>query len=53
MDNAVTVTAIVDFVFNKDPDLTSTELLDDIIDRIKRGEYYPSELVHLQVIQSA
>lgn len=51
MNNNVTVTAMLKFVFADDCELTPAEFMDDVIDRIRRGEYIPSELVDLQVMQ--
>ena len=51
MNNNVTVTAMLKFVFADDCELSPAEFMEDIIDRIRRGEYIPSELVDLQVMQ--
>lgn len=50
MDNRISIKAVIDFTFVTDPDMSPAEMMAEFIDRIKCGDYFPSDLVDLQVI---
>lgn len=44
------IKAVIDFTFTADPTLTREEMLNEIIDRIKTGEYLPEDVTRLELI---
>ena len=53
MNNRINIKAVIDFAFPTDPDLSPAEMMEELIDRIRSGEYLPSDLIDLQVIPAA
>ena len=52
MKNRVNVKAVIDFAFQTDPDMSPTEMMEELIDRIRSGDYFPSDLINLQVVSA-
>lgn len=52
MNNRISIKAVVDFAFTTDPDMSPSEVMEELIDRIRTGDYFPSDLVDLQVISA-
>ncbi len=50
MNNRVNIKAVIDFAFSTDPDLSPAEMMEEFIDRIKSGDYFPNDLIHLELI---
>ena len=50
MNNHINLRAVIDFAFKTDPDMSPAEMMEEFIDRIKTGEYFPTDLIHLEVI---
>ena len=50
MNNHINLRAVIDFAFKIDPDMSPAEMMEEFIDRIKTGEYFPTDLIHLEVI---
>ena len=50
MNNRINVKAVIDFAFRTDPDLSPAEMMEELVDRIKSGDYFPEDLIRLQVI---
>lgn len=53
MNNRINIKAVIDFAFSTDPDLSPAEMMEEFIDRIKCGDYFPEDLIKLQVIPTA
>lgn len=47
------VRAVIDFEFDSPDDLDETEMLAEIEDRIRSGEYFPRNVVKLTIDASA
>lgn len=45
----ITVRATIDFSFSTDPDLTVSELLAELEDRIRMGEFFPHDVIRLSI----
>lgn len=52
MNNRISIKAVIDFAFTTDPDMSPSEMMEELIDRIRSGDYFPSDLVDLQVISA-
>lgn len=52
MNNRINIKAVIDFAFVTDPDMSPAEMMAEFIDRIKCGDYFPTDLVDLQVISA-
>lgn len=50
MDNRISVKAVIDFAFNVDPEMSPAEMMDELIDRIRSGEYFPEDLIDVELI---
>lgn len=50
MDNRINIKAVIDFAFPTDPDLTPAEMMAEFVDRIRSGEYFPEDLINVQLI---
>ena len=50
MNNRINVKAVIDFAFRTDPDLSPAEMMEEFIDRIKSGDYFPEDLIRVQVV---
>lgn len=50
MKERISIKAVIDFTFNTDPDYTRDEMIEEIIDRIRSGDYFPSDVVGLELI---
>lgn len=44
------IKAVIDFTFTCDPTFTREEMIEEIIDRIKTGEYLPEDVTGLELI---
>lgn len=53
VDNRINIKAVIDFAFSTDPSLSPAEMMEEFIDRIKSGDYFPNDLIHLEVISAA
>ena len=53
ISNALPLTAIIDFNFTNVLNLPLTEWIADINNRIKSGEYHPSEIVRIRLVPNA
>lgn len=52
MNNRINVKAVIDFAFRVDPDLSPSEMMEELVDRIKSGDYFPEDLIRVQVIHA-
>ena len=52
MNNRINIKAVIDFAFTADPNMSPAEMMAEFIDRIKCGDYFPTDLVDLQVISA-
>lgn len=50
MNNRISIKAVIDFAFPTDPDLSPAEMMAEFIDRIKTGEYFPEDLINVQLV---
>lgn len=50
MDNRINIKAVIDFAFPTDPDLSPAEMMAEFVDRIRSGEYFPEDLINVQLI---
>ena len=48
-NNQISVRATIDFMFDTDPDLTVSELLAELEDRIRMGEFFPHDVIRLSI----
>lgn len=46
-DNRISITATMQFIFDKKDDLTRAEFLQEIEDRIRSGEYFPHDVAEV------
>lgn len=52
MNDRISIKAVIDFAFTTDPDMSPSEVMEELIDRIRSGDYFPSDLVDLRVISA-
>lgn len=50
MNNRISIKAVIDFTFTTDSNMSPAEIMEEFIDRIKSGDYFPNDLVHLELI---
>ena len=53
MNNRISIKAVIDFAFTTDPNMSPVEMMEEFIDRIKSGDYFPNDLIHLELIPTA
>ena len=51
MERVVKVVAMVDFMFSVSDDLDEAETSEEIEDRIRSGEYFPTDVVDCKLLQ--
>ena len=50
MNDRINVKAVIDFAFSTDPNLSPAEVMEELVDRIRCGDYFPNDLIHLELI---
>ncbi len=50
MERILKVIAMVDFMFSVSDDLDENEVTDEIEDRIRSGEYFPTDVVNCKLV---
>ena len=50
MERILKVAALVDFIFSISDDLDENETSDEIEDRIRSGEYFPTDVVNCNLV---
>ncbi len=53
MERILKVVAMVDFMFSVSDDLDENEASDEIEDRIRSGEYFPTDVVNCNLVSVA
>lgn len=53
MERIIKVVALVDFIFSISDDLDEKETSDEIEDRIRSGEYFPTDVVNCKLVSVA
>lgn len=48
-NNQISVRATIDFMFSTEPDLTISELLDELEERIRMGEFFPHHVIRMSI----
>lgn len=44
------IKAVIDFTFTTDPTFTHEEMIEEIINRIRSGDYFPEDVTGLELI---
>lgn len=50
MERILKVVAMIDYMFSVSDDLDEKETLDEIEDRIRSGEYFPTDVANCNVV---
>lgn len=50
MERILKVVAMVDFIFSVSDDLDEAETSDELMDRIRSGEYFPTDVVNCELV---
>lgn len=50
MERILKVIAMVDFMFSVSDDLDENEIADEIEDRIRSGEYFPTDVTNCKLV---
>ncbi len=53
MERIIKVVAMVDFIFSVSDDLDEAETSEEIEDRIRSGEYFPTDVVDCKLLSVA
>ena len=48
-NNQISIRATIDFMFTTEPDLTLSEMLEELEDRIRMGEFFPHDVIRLSI----
>lgn len=51
MERIIKVVAMIDYMFSISDDLDERETLDEIEDRIRSGEYFPTSVVDCKLLE--
>lgn len=50
MERIIKVVAMIDYMFSVSDDLDEKETLDEIEDRIRSGEYFPTDVANCKLV---
>jgi hypothetical protein len=50
MERIIKVVAMIDYIFSVSDDLDEKETLDEIEDRIRSGEYFPTDVANCKLV---
>lgn len=50
MERIIKVVAMIDYMFSISDDLDERETLDEIEDRIRSGEYFPTDVINCELV---
>ena len=50
MERFIKVVAMIDYIFSISDDLDEKETLDELEDRIRSGEYFPTDVVNCEMV---
>ena len=53
MERIVKVVAMIDYLFSVDDDLDNQETSDEVEDRIRSGEYFPTDVIDCKLVSVA
>lgn len=53
MERLIKVVAMIDYVFTVSDDLDEKETSDEVEDRIRSGEYFPTDVVNCELVTIA
>lgn len=53
MERILKVVAMIDYMFSVSDDLDENETLDEIEDRIRSGEYFPTDVLNCELVSVA
>lgn len=51
MERILKVVAMIDYMFSISDDLDERETLDEVEDRIRSGEYFPTSVVNCELLE--
>lgn len=50
MERIIKVVAMIDYMFSISDDLDERDTLDEIEDRIRSGEYFPTDVINCELV---
>lgn len=53
MERLIKVVAMIDYVFSVSDDLDDKETADEVEDRIRSGEYFPTDVIDCKLVSVA
>ena len=53
MERLIKVVAMIDYVFSVDDDLENEEASNEVEDRIRSGEYFPTDVIDCKLVSVA